>query len=210
MTITVFVWMPIASVNREQRSVGHASLHLATKKVYISFWPEEGSYGPAVGHNMGADRAGESGRLPDYASAPITLDEDAVLAYWKKVKVGSRTVPYHGGASNMASRADADTYEIFGKNCSKIVLDCLIAGGALNNNRIRTLYDDAATITPLDIRQIAEILAGERGSVGGANFPIADSLMDKARNAGTNFLVYREYVKKAVLGAAIDSVKKPR
>lgn len=207
MTITVFVWMPVASVNCREKSVGHASLHLSTKKQYISFWPEAGSAGRAVGHNMGADRHYEAGRLPDYASAPIHLDEDAVSAYWKQIKVGARTAPYHGGEPALRSRADADAYKIFERNCSKIVIDCLIAGGALKNNRVRTLYEGASTITPIDIRSMAEILAGERGSIGGATFPIADSLFDKALNAASNGMRYADYVQRALAGVVIDGIK---
>lgn len=211
MTVTLFVWTPKGSLDRGQRSVGHASLHLATKKLYISFWPEAGSAGRAVGHNMGADRQYESGKLPDYASAPIAcLDEEAISVYWKKVKVGTRTAPYHGGEEKSLSRPDADSYEIFGNNCSKIVLNCLIAGGAMKNNRVRTLYNDESTITPLDIRQIAEILAEERGSVGGAKFPIGDALIDKALNAADNAAYYGNYITSALIGGAVDKLKPSR
>ena len=202
--------MPKASMNAREKSVGHASLHLATKKVYISFWPEAGSSGPAVGHNMGADRQFECGNLPDYASAPINLNEEDIAAYWKKMKVGSRTAPYQGGSPVMTSRADADSYVFTGTNCSKVVLECLIAGGALKNNRVRTLYDATATITPLDIRQIAEILAGESGSVGGAKFPIADTLIDKALSYASNGVHYADYTQRAIAGALVDKIKKPR
>jgi hypothetical protein len=211
VTVTIFIWMPKASLDRKQRSVGHASLHLGTKKQYISFWPENDSVKRAVGHNMGADRKYECGNLPDYASAPIAcLDEEAISAYWKQVKVGSRTAPYQGGQAKMESREDADSYEIFGKNCSKVVMDCLIAGGALKNNRVTTLYSEGATITPIDIRQIAEILAGERGEVGGASFPIADVLIDKALNATGHVANYGAYIPSALVGAVVDSLKPSR
>lgn len=187
MSITVFVWDPNAD------AFGHAAMQIDSGP-YISWWPNRdrptekgrslymfGSY--AYVNSMKRDKAAE-GRVPSWASAPITnLDEAAMKLWW--TKFSGCPIGKERGEFQTNSR-----YNVLTTSCSGVVFNAMVAGGLHKNFLASSIASSCGNIvSPPDIKDIASALSGELGFLDTTRFLALNAVVpNDVRDAARVFI----------------------
>jgi hypothetical protein len=133
---------------------------------YVSWWPSGGvdaknpSTKDAISQGISDDKR-EEGSLPDYASPPIKgLDEAAMDTHWRRLS-GRLSNEDHVTSQSLRPVASGG-YDLFSNSCAGVVLDVLVAGRMYWKYPVtRAMVGNNVIITPMLIKDLAEMMAGE-------------------------------------------------
>lgn len=157
MTVTVFFWQPSLP------SVGHVSMAIDGNP-YISWWPASKQANAAWAQTFKRDIAME-GRMPTWASEPITcLDDEAMRRWWTKVS-GRFDAVANTKQGGQYTQPGAGSYSLMFRNCAHLIVEGLKAGGMMKHAEAAAIAAplEFKTVTPTDVRDMAIALSGELG-----------------------------------------------